>query len=66
MKVRALRMGWFKKSRVKPGQIFEIANEKQFSKSWMEKVEGEAKVDEKPEQPKKKSEKAVLADSEVI
>lgn len=66
MKVRALRMGWFKKSRVMPGQIFELQDEKQFSKSWMEKIEAEAKRDEKPESPKKKRETEVIADSEVI
>ncbi len=43
MLVRAIKLGYYGGSRRKPGDVFQI-NEKAFSKTWMVKVEDDAKV----------------------
>lgn len=45
MKVRATRFGYFGKSRQRPGDVFEIQDETQFSKNWMEKVAEDVPVE---------------------
>lgn len=38
MKVKAIGMGQYKNRVIERGQVFEIDNEKEFSRHWMEKV----------------------------
>ncbi len=47
MLVRAKRLGFYDNKRRKPGQEFHINSEKEFSKVWMERLEG-AEVKEAP------------------
>lgn len=49
MLVKAIRLGFYKNRRRKPGVTFEIDSEKEFSKRWMKKVEAEDST-EKPEE----------------
>lgn len=53
MKVRALRLGYYKERRRTAGQTFRLLDPEHFSKNWMEKVEAE-KV-ETPAPVKKKA-----------
>lgn len=39
MKVKAIKLGFYDDSKKKPGDVFEIASEKEFSKHWMAKVD---------------------------
>lgn len=39
MKVKAIKLGFFDGCKKRPGDVFEIADEKQFSKFWMKKVD---------------------------
>lgn len=39
IKVRAIEMGYYDHARRRPGDVFVIANEKAFSKRWMERVD---------------------------
>lgn len=41
MKVRAIRLGYYNHKRRREGEIFEVLDDKAFSKVWMEKI-GEA------------------------
>jgi len=43
IKVKALQIGYFNHTRIKEGQIFEIKNMQQFSKTWMDKVDKDSK-----------------------
>lgn len=42
MLVRSIKLGYYGGSRRRPGDVFSI-NEKEFSKTWMVKVEEDAK-----------------------
>lgn len=48
MKVRATQLGYYGHARRRPGDIFEVENEKQFSKKWMERLD--ARGPELPQQ----------------
>ncbi len=56
MQVKAIRTGFYNNSRRVPGTktaIFALKNEKDFRKSWMQKVDpkkGKAKQEEQPEE----------------
>lgn len=39
MKVKAIKLGFYDNLRRREGVIFEIKNESQFSKKWMERVD---------------------------
>lgn len=39
MKVKAIGMGQYKNRVIERGQVFDIANDKEFSGRWMQKVE---------------------------
>lgn len=62
MKVRATRLGFYGDKRRRPGEIFELRDrerrgkpypaEEQFSKSWMERMDGPTPVQSTPEAPK--------------
>ena len=55
MKVKALKLGYYKDQRIKEGQVFHLKDEKHFSELWMAKLE-EAK---EPKKSKKKVEEKV-------
>lgn len=60
LRVKATQVGFYNGSRIRAGQVFEIAGERQFSKNWMVYVDKDtpttAKVRVKPlkEDPDKK------------
>lgn len=39
LRVKATQVGFYNGSRIRVGQVFEIAGEKQFSKNWMTYVD---------------------------
>jgi len=57
MEVKATRLGYYGLRRRRPGETFTIADEKDFSNKWMEKVEPEEKAVEK--KPRKGEDKPV-------
>ena len=63
MKVKATQLGYYNHRRRREGHVFEIVNEKDFSKKWMEKVDGD-KPEPKPETvketPKEEPSKEVI------
>jgi hypothetical protein len=48
IKVKAIGLGFFGKRRVRPGTVFILSDEKQFSKRWMEKVEADKPAPKEP------------------
>lgn len=44
MRVKAISVGYYNSSLVNPGDIFELNNEKDYSKNWMEKIEDSTAV----------------------
>lgn len=77
MKVKAIKLGYYDIIRRYPGDVFEIKNEKEFSKIWMQKLdveqvdeqEEEAPVVKKPKAKRAKAEKPAASptgDAEVI
>lgn len=48
MKVKAIRMGFYDLKRKKPGSVFTIKSEKEFSKEWMERLDGLAPASVEP------------------
>jgi len=44
MRVKAIKAGFYKGSRIRPGTIFSIDSEKQFSSKWMEKIDNQAPI----------------------
>lgn len=60
MKVKAKGLVFYNNQRFREGDVFEISDEKHFSKKWMEKVEesdsskAKVKEEEKPSAGKKK------------
>jgi len=50
MKVKALQLGYYEHKRRREGDVFDLVEEKHFSKNWMEKVDGEEpKKSKKPD-----------------
>ena len=39
MKVKAVKLGYYKHKRRYPGEVFELNDEKLFSQKWMKKVD---------------------------
>lgn len=81
MKVKAIKNGFFGDGKKRPGDVFEIENEQQFSKYWMKKVDESLpigknvapEVEPEPESPKKsvlskfkKEKKAPQSDDEGV
>ena len=51
MRVRALARGYFGDERRRPGDVFEVASEQQFSTIWMEKVDPTTPLHREPKAP---------------
>lgn len=68
MKVRAVREGYYRLKRQKPGSIFFLKDEKDFSKKWMKKLEDskEPKSEEVKKPASKAKTKKAKKDEEVI
>ena len=50
MKVRAIRLGFYDGARRKPGEVFDLKDDKLFSKLWMEQLGVRKEADDgKPE-----------------
>lgn len=64
MKVKAKRMGYYDFVRVREGHEFILADKKDFSKIWMEKLSKSSPLEPKPEP--KLSDQGVDRNSEVI
>lgn len=63
MKVRATRLGYYNHRRRREGDIFELLDENQFSKVWMERLDGETP---KVKKSKKEEPEAQSPSEEVI
>jgi hypothetical protein len=51
MRVKAIRLGYYNHKRRREGDIFDLLNEKHFSKHWMEKFSGKSKGSKKVQEP---------------
>ena len=63
--VRATRKGYYGSLR-EPGERFALREEKHFSKRWMERIDGKAPAEAKPEKPVKAKPEKPTGDQEVI
>lgn len=67
MKVKATELGYYEDKRRRPGDVFEISDEKAFSHKWMEKLDDSVEVPSPPPAKEaKKSSKKVKSSEEVI
>lgn len=65
MKVRAKELGFYNHKRRRAGDVFDVVDERAFSKRWMEKVDG-AEPRPKPEVKKREEVQAQVSSEEVI
>lgn len=66
MQVRATKLGYYNLKRKKEGEVFSIKSEKEFSKSWMEPVDGHAPKLKAKEQKQKPKVTESVSDADVI
>jgi hypothetical protein len=66
MKVEAIRLGYYDMKRRRPGQVFVLKSEKEFSKEWMAAVDGNGPKAKKLEPKQKPKVAESVADTEVI
>lgn len=66
MRVKAKALGFHDNKRRRPGTIFEIKSEKEFSQKWMEKVDDVAVVAQKKKIQKQEVVEDVSSDDTVI
>ena len=57
MKVRATMLGYYNHVRVKPGTVFKLNKEIDFSSVWMEQIDAKVETEEEAAGPKKKKAK---------
>ena len=66
MRVKAKMLGYTDNKRRRPGTIFEIKSEKEFSSKWMEKVDDVSVATQKKKVQKQEVVEDVSADDNVI
>jgi len=66
MKVRAIKLGYHGIKRRRPGDVFDIKSEKEFSPNWMERVDGKAAKAKPKQEEVELEQEASTGDSDVI